>query len=226
MRPNIYKIGYWSGLIAFAFAVSFVVVQLLQVLGILNFPWDEILIYSTSLGIVFPFVIAMLTLHYATPVEKKFWSHGGLLFTLLYSFFVTANYVVQLATVLPHKMNGTIDVVALLDQTPHSVFWDYDALGYIFMGLAMLMAVPVFEKKSFQKWVRLAFILNFLVTPLISFVYFYPGYSNSILMLGLPWAITAPGAMLMLALFFKKQNRENFQKSIALKEKKKSPAIV
>jgi hypothetical protein len=26
----------------------------------------------------------------------------------------------------------------ILDQTPHSLFWDIDELGYIFMGLATL----------------------------------------------------------------------------------------
>ena len=48
--------------------------------------------------------------------------------------------------------------------------WDFDGLGYIFMGLATLIAVPAFEKHGFQKWVRIAFIANALLTPLITFV--------------------------------------------------------
>jgi hypothetical protein len=70
----------------------------------------------------------------------------------------------------------------------------------------MLFALPVFEKTGFQKWVRLSFLANGLMTPLISIVYFYPVYSERLLMLGMPWGITAPLAMLMLALYFKKQN--------------------
>jgi hypothetical protein len=204
MTPAVYKTGYWSGLIAFGATTAFVIVQLLQLLRVFHFPYDEILIYSTSLCIVVPFLLAILALHYITPKEKQFRSHAALLFAVLYAVFVTANYVVQLATVIPAKLNGTAAAIHVLDQTPHSLFWDFDALGYIFMGLATLAALPVFERKGFEKWVRLSFWANALVTPLITFVYFYPQFSEKLLLLGLPWGITAPMAMLMLALHFKK----------------------
>jgi len=42
-------------------------------------------------------------------------------------------------------------------------------------------------------------------TPLIAFVYFYPEFSEKLLLLGIPWTITAPMAMLLLAIFFKKK---------------------
>ncbi|MCC7158126.1 MAG: hypothetical protein LC117_00570 [Bacteroidia bacterium] len=204
MNKTINKVGFWAGLIAFASTMVYVIVQVLQVMGILAFPLDEILIYGTSLCIVIPFIIEMLALHYVTPDEKKFWSHASLIFSIIYSVFVTANYVVQLATVIPMKLKGAEDEIRILEQTPHSLFWDFDALGYIFMGLAMFIAVPIFEKRGFQKWVRIAFLANAIVTPLITFVYFYPTYSNKLLFLGFPWGITAPLAMLMLALLFKR----------------------
>lgn len=150
MDKAINKIGYWSGLLAFCAAIAFVVVQLLQVAGAIHFPMDEILIYGSSLCIVIPFIMEMLALHYITPNEKKFWSHGALIFTVLYAVFVTANYVVQLATVIPMKIKGTADSINIIMQTPHSMFWDFDALGYIFMGLATLMAFPVFKKHGLQ----------------------------------------------------------------------------
>ncbi len=154
--------------------------------------------------IVVPFVLEMLALHYITPYDKKYWSHAALIFTIIYAVFVTANYVVQLATVIPMTLRGTADQIQILVQTPHSLFWNFDAIGYISMGIAMLLAVPVFEKKGFQKWVRAWFIANALVTPLISFVYFYPDFSERILLLGLPWVVTAPMAMLFLAIMFKR----------------------
>lgn len=205
MNQTIHKTGFWSGLTAFAATLAYVVVQLLQLAGILHFPLDEILIYGTSLCIVIPFILEILALHYVTPDAKKFWSHGALIFTILYAVFVTANYVVQLATVIPAKLKGAADELQVLEQTPHSLFWDFDALGYILMGLAMLTAIPAFEKRGFQKWVRISFLANALVTPLISFVYFSPTYSEKLLALGFPWGITAPLAMLMLAMMFKKR---------------------
>ena len=208
MNSTINKIGFWSGLIAFIATISYCIVQILQMYSVLSYPYDERLIYGTSLCIVIPFVLEMLALHYITPDEKKFWSHAALIFTILYAVFVTANYVVQLATVIPMTLKGSLDEVRILQQTPHSLFWDFDALGYIFMGLATLFAIPVFNRSGFQKWVRMAFIANALVTPLISIVYFYPDYSLDLLILGFPWAVTAPLFMLLLALMF----RKNFRK--------------
>lgn len=208
MNQSIYKVGFWSGFFAFVSTVAYGVAQILQVIGVLHNPWSGILIFGFSLCIVIPFVLEILALHYAAPDNKKFWSHAALIFTVLYSVFVTANYVVQLATVIPMTLKGALDEVRILDQTPHSLFWDFDALGYIFMGLATLFAVPVFERQGFQKWVRGIFLANGLVTPLISFVYFYPNFTDKLILIGLPWLITAPGSMLLLALWF----REKFLK--------------
>lgn len=205
MDKTIAHYGFWSGFIAFLSALAFVVVQVLQVLGLLKFPYDEIFIYSTSLCIVIPFVLEILAIHYVTANEKKFWTHGALLFSVMYAIFVISNYVVQLATVIPMKIRGEGDKIRILEQTPHSLFWDFDALGYIFMGLSMLMAVPAFEKQGFQRWVRISLLANALVTPLIAFVYFYPVFSVALLFLGFPWGITAPWAMLMLALMLRKK---------------------
>ena len=72
MNNTIYKFGFRSGLFAFFSALAFVIVQLLQVVGALSFPLDEILIYVTSLGIVIPFVLEILALYYITSEDKKF----------------------------------------------------------------------------------------------------------------------------------------------------------
>jgi len=204
MNRKVYKVGFWVGIVAFGSNAAFVLVQALQLLGILSYPFDEILIYGFSLCIVIPFLLEMLALHYVTPNDKKYWSHAALIFTIIYSVFVTANYVVQLATVIPMTLKGASNQISILIQTPHSLFWDFDAIGYISMGLATLLAVPVFEKQGFQRWVRISFLANALVTPLIAFVYFYPEFSERLLLLGVPWVITAPMAMLLLAIMFKK----------------------
>ena len=206
MNKTIYQVGFWSGIIAFSSTIAFVVVQILQILGFLHYPLDEILIYGFSLCIVLPFLLEMLALHHVTPDEKQFWSHAALIFTVLYVAFVSANYVVQLATVIPMTLKGTADEIQILKQTPHSLFWNFDAMGYIFMGLATLFAVPVFEKQGFGRWVRYSFITHSLVTPLIAFVYFYPHFSERLLFIGIPWAITAPASMGLLALKFKQDS--------------------
>lgn len=211
MDRTIYKIGFWSGLFAFVSALAFVIVQLLQVAGVFIFPLDERLIYVTSLCIVMPFVLEILALHYMAVVDKKIYSHAALIFSILYAVFVTANYVVQLATVIPMQLKGALQEVQVLKQTPHSLFWDFDALGYIFMGFATFFAIPVFERRGFQKWVRISFSANALATPLIAIVYFYPTFSARLFILGYPWGITAPLAMLMLTILFAKKLKTSIQ---------------
>jgi hypothetical protein len=206
MNKIIYKIGFWSGLIAFTSTIAFTVAQILQLLGVLSYPLDEILIYGFSLCIVIPFLLEMLALHHISPTEKKFWSHAALIFTVLYVAFVTANYVVQLATVIPMTLQGASDEILMLKQTPHSLFWDFDAIGYIFMGFATLFAIPIFEQQGFQRWVRYSFLVHSLVTPLIVFVYFYPNFSEKLLLIAIPWGITAPVSMLLLAIMFKQDS--------------------
>lgn len=199
MVRSVSEVGYRSGLAACAATVAFDAVQILQLAGVLTFPLDEILIYGTSLCIVVPLILAFVALHHTTAPVRRFWTHAALVFIAIYAVFVTANYVVQLATVIPAQLRGAGDSVALLAQTPHSLFWDFDAVGYIAMGLATLVAIPALGTEGFERLVRIAFLAHTLVTPLIAVVYFYPTYSETLLMLGLPWAFTAPLFMFMLA---------------------------
>jgi hypothetical protein len=205
LARTISQVGYWAGLTAFTSAIAYDVAQILQIVGVLRFPLDEILIYGTSLCIVVPFVLEILALHHLTSHDKRFWTHASLVFTTIYAVFVTANYVVQLATVIPAKLSGASEAIRVLEQTPHSLFWDYDAVGYVSMGLATLFAVPALSNVGFERWVRFSLIANALVTPLISIVYFYPTFSTKLLFLGFPWAITAPLFMLMLALMLRRR---------------------
>jgi len=209
LTRDIGKFGYWSGMAAFTSTVAYGVVQILQVGGLLRFPADEILIYGTSLCIVVPFILEMVAFHHLTPPGKQFWTHAALVFTAMYAVFASANYVIQLATVIPAKLRGGSEAIRILEQSPHSLFWDFDAVGYVAMGLACLLAVPAVDGVGFDRWVRRSLIANALVTPLIAVVYFSPTFSTKLLFLGFPWVITAPLFMLMLALMLRRRQSAN-----------------
>lgn len=197
--PTLGRIGFRAGLAAFTATVAYDLVQILQVVGLLHFPIDEILIFGTSLCIVVPFVLETLALHYSTPGDKRFWTHAGLIFTTMYAVFGTANYVVQLTTVIPAKLRGAGDTVRVLEQTPHSLLWDFDAVAYIAMGLATLVIIPALRNTGLERRVRLACMANVVATVLAGVVYFHSTYSYKLLLLGFPWGITAPLFMLLLA---------------------------
>jgi len=194
------RIGFRAGLAAFGATLAYVVVQVLQVVGVLHFPLDEILIFGTSLCIVLPFVLEMVALHYSSPAQRRFWTHAALVFTTMYAVFATANYVVQLTTVIPAKLRGAADGVRLLEQTPHSLCWDFDAIAYISMGIAVLAVIPALGDSAVERRVRAAGIAHAVATVLSAIVYFSPTYSNTLLLLGSPWGVTAPLFMLLLGL--------------------------
>ena len=199
MAIRISDAGYWSGVVAATATATYGLVQVLQVAGLLPFPADEILIYGSSLCIVVPFILEMVAFHHLSTGDARYWTHAAVIFSVVYAVFVTANYVVQLATVIPARLHGAGDALRLLEQTPHSLFWDFDAIGYIAMGLATLVAIPALEPVGVERLVRRSFIAHALVTPLIAVVYFAPTFSTTLLFLGFPWAITAPLFMWRLA---------------------------
>ena len=214
-RAEVARFGFWSALVALAGAVGYIVSVPLQTFNVVGPLQDSVIAFASSLIIPTPFLLAMLALHHLVPTEKKFWTHAALLLAVVYTTYNTLNYVVQLVTVIPagyswtfEDQQGTIGPLSLLNQTPHSLFWDVDGLGYIFLNLATLLAVPALEKRGAQRWVRLFFLANALITPLFALTYFSPTYSVPVLMLGgIPWAITVPGCLLSLALFLRRESR-------------------
>ncbi len=214
MKKTLLTIGFWSAVVAFLGAVGYMLSAALQVFNLLGPLEDSILAFATSLMMPVPVLLAMLVLHSLMTDEKKFWTSAAVAFAIIYTTYNTLNYVVQLATVIPAGYTwtfanpaGTPGPLAILNQTPHSLFWDVDALGYIFLSLATLFAFPIFEKRGLQNWVRGFFLANALIIPLFGIAYFYPGYSVGQLLFGLPWGITVPGSLLLLALYFRSESR-------------------
>jgi hypothetical protein len=221
-RAEVARFGFWSALVALAGAVGYIVSVPLQTLHVVGPLQDSVIAFASSLIIPTPFLLAMLALHHVVPTEKRFWTHAAVLLAVVYTTYNTLNYVVQLVTVIPagyswtfEDQQGTIGSLSLLNQTPHSLFWDVDGLGYIFLNLATLLAVPALEKHGAQRWVRSFFLANALITPLFAITYFSPTYSVPVLMLGgIPWAITVPGCLLSLALFLRRESQVLPQPSV------------
>ncbi|MCC8426410.1 hypothetical protein [Mucilaginibacter sp. UR6-11] len=207
MKKQVAIWGMYSALAAFLSAGGYGIIQILQVAGVLTYPLDARLIYGFSLAIAPAFLLAMLAFHYYVPAEQRFWSHAALLFTVLYAAYVILMYGVQLATVIPASLKDPQET--LLTVKPHSFFWTIDALGYICMDIATFLAAFALKKDGPSRWLRRFLLANGLVVPLIAVAYFYPHFSTGILLIGAPWLITAPGSMLLLALYFRNELKIN-----------------
>jgi hypothetical protein len=206
------RFGFYTALVAFLAASGYCVVQVLQVFDFIRFPVADILIYGFSLFIAVPFMLSILALHHSVPFGKKIWSHASLVLAVMYAVYASFVYVVQLATVVPKMIDNNSGSIQVLVMEPHSFFWSLDALTYICMGLSTLFGAFAFQKEGKERIVRWFFLANAMLTPIVGFVYFFPEFSTSLLWIASPWMVTAPGSMLLLALYFRKrQTRERIE---------------
>jgi hypothetical protein len=194
-------LGFFASAAAFIAVVGYGVAQSMQVLQIVTYPLADILIYSFSLGISVPFLIAMLVLHDTVAARQRLWTNGALLFGAMYVTYVVLMYTVQLSVVIPKSMLSPSE--GLLGVAPQTLFWDIDALGYVSMGIASLFAGLSLERTGPGIWARRFLLAHAAITPIIAFIYFYPHFSVGVLLLGLPWLITASGSLVALASYFR-----------------------
>jgi hypothetical protein len=181
-------------------AAGYSIVQILQLLAVLTFPWDEILIFGFSLGIPVPFVIAMIALHHTAPAERRIWTHCAVVLAAMYATLVTIVYSTQLAVVVPAKLAGNAAAMQGLTVSAGTFMWVIDGAGYILMGLATLFAAGAFTADSKHRWLRRFLIANGLIDPVILAVYMFPW----LLPAGGLWIITAPGSLWLLARYFRR----------------------
>jgi hypothetical protein len=196
---TINRLGFWSALPAFVFSLTFVI----GALAGFPKPWDVYIPIGASLLLALFFVVLMVAAHYAVENDKKIWSHLGIAFALLYAALVSIVYVTWIFVVEPHVLRGEADKVALLVFAPGSFLQILDGLGYSLMMVAAFFTGFAFSNRGLERWIRWAGIANgvFAIPVFLSYVY----YS---FILGVWWGITIPAFVLLLAIYFRRLDRE------------------
>jgi hypothetical protein len=191
-------LGFWAAMVSFAAASGYSVAQIMQVLGLLKFPLDEIMIFGFSIFIATPFVIAIAALHYAVPAEKRVWTHTAATLAAMYATLVSLVYMTELFVTVPARMNGAAAQVAAITLSEHSFFWAIDALGYVLMSIAALLAAGALSWRGLQGWLKLFLVLHGLQAPVIVLIMWHP----DLLLWGSGWMLTGPGMMMLMAIYF------------------------
>jgi len=101
---------------------------------------------------------------------------------------------------MPHTLRGEAEEVALLRYVPKSFMTGIDALGYASMSLATLFAAPVFRKSKLERWIRILFILNGLIAPVILMAQIYPRVAYA----GATWILTLPLSSILVTILFRR----------------------
>ncbi|HSD65037.1 MAG TPA: hypothetical protein VLB50_14635 [Ignavibacteriaceae bacterium] len=213
VSQNENKLGYWSAFFASLFSIIYIIGQLgewFNLMGSGGGPENA----STALGIIVllipslllapSFALLILCVHYYAPVDKKIWSHAGILFAVVYTVMVSINYYVQLSLVVPHMLNGEIESIRPFLFTPFDSFiYSVDVLGYSFMSLSTLFTAFVFTGGGLERTARKFLIANGLLIPfLLLQIYIHPLIWPASL-----WAITFPGSTITLAILFKRNGK-------------------
>lgn len=83
MNKLISRFGFWSAILSFVFGVGYIVAQGADYAGIPGKPWDLITLMFPSIVLASSFVIMMVSIYYYASVERKIWSHVGVIFATI-----------------------------------------------------------------------------------------------------------------------------------------------
>ena len=209
---SVYKLGFWSAVLAAVFSVAYDIGQIVEWLGLMGSgggPENDstwyglvvLLVPSLFLGI--SFVVMLGSIHRQAPADRRIWSQTGLMFAIMYGTLICMNYFVQLTLVAPAIYRGDISdsIRPFLFNVFNSFTYSVDLLGYSFMSLSTLFAAFVFIGPGLEKKVRWFLIANGLIMPFIALQTFY----HPLIWGASLWAITLPGATISLAVLFRRK---------------------
>lgn len=207
------RLGAWCAALAAILSLLFAVLALAFPAS----PWAGIEVYAETfatrqmlsmvpaLALAPVTVLAFAGLHSLVTPEKRFWSLSAFGFAVVYTTIVAANYLIQLHAVRLGLLYRQLDGLTLLAMPNlRSVFFSLEAIGYGFLGLSTLVAAPVFSAGNIETWIRRLFVLNGASS--LFGVVVAPFDFPMIIFAGLAlWVIIYPMAMVLLALWFRRQ---------------------
>ena len=204
------RAGFWSGLLATLFSVTYIIAQLAEWAGWLgsaggpsssSTPLGIVLLLTPSILLGPSFLVLMVSLHRAAPAEGRVWSQAAVSFATAYMVLVGVVYFVQLTFVAPRITAGRTEGIELLLFTPFdSFFYAVDILGYSFMSIATAFAALALTDEPLERRIRAALIANGLILPFLVFQLFVP----SLIWVASAWAITFPLSTVLLTMYFRR----------------------
>ncbi len=220
LEKSTLRIGYWSALIL---AVLVLFIDLGMIISTIIYPMTKItsiesysasftswqmLPFIPSLILVPSFVVLMLSIHYYASPEKRFFSQLGFSFGVICAAILGIHYYLQLTILRRGLLNGeTSGLWLLAAPNPNSLFWALSALGYGFMGFALLASSFVFSSRS-QGKLKTLLVVNGLVG-----IMFLVGNALDIFLTNILasfiWGVLFPVACILLASNFKHAQKQS-----------------
>ncbi|NJM67200.1 MAG: hypothetical protein HC851_16760 [Acaryochloris sp. RU_4_1] len=210
VSPSTKTVGFWSAVLATVFSITYIVGQFAEWLGLLgsqggpasgSTPLGLVVLLTPSLFLASSFLMLCVSIYQLTPSDRKIWSHAAVVFATIYAALISIVYFVQLTLVAPRVARGQIEGIEVFLFVPFDSFlYAVDILGYSFMSMATLFAAQVFTGRGLHRVVRLFLIANGLLLPFIALQMYF----HSLIWVAALWAVTFPGSMWTLAIFFRR----------------------
>lgn len=214
MNNLVRQLGFWATAII---ALLVILIDVGMILSAVLFPMTTIssieayassfnslqmLPFIPSLLLAPMFVIMMLCIHYYASDDRKVLSQLGFSFALICAVVLSIHYYIQLTFVQQGILNNELaGVWQFAAPNPHSFFWTLAALGYGFMGIALLCAAPVFAAKT-ERAIKWLFIANGVVG-----IGFLIGNAMGVFMVNIfasfVWGVLFPIAAILVAKKFR-----------------------
>jgi hypothetical protein len=208
--PSTKAVGFWSAVSATAFAVTYVVGQIAEWLGLMGSGGGAenastalglVVLLTPSLFLGSSFLLMMVAIHQVSAPDKKVWSSAALVFATGYAVLISINYFVQLTWVTPRLVDGRIAGLEQFLFVPFDSFlYAVDILGYSFMSVATLCAALVFTGKGVERIARWFLLSNGLLLPFIALQMYW----HSLIWIAALWAVTFPGSTWAVAILFRR----------------------
>ncbi len=192
------KLGYWSALLIALLVIlidagmiaSNILYPITSITNIeqyaAQFSSLQMLPFIPSLILAPVFVVLMLCIYHTAPEDKKLLGQLGFSFAVICGAILSLHYYIQLTVVRQGLLSNELaGLWQFATPNPYSLFWTFAALGYGFMGFAVLSIALIFYEKADRpiKWllvangvVGVAFLVGnalglFVVNILASFIW-------------------------------------------------------
>lgn len=168
-RPSnlVQQIGFWSAACLTALCALELVLQGVMFATLTNGAIENNTAYyftQTAAFFTAPlFVVLMACLFFVAADESKIFALISFGFAICYAVLGGINYYVQVTAVRLAALNGGLDLVAPFLMPNLSVMFAFDILGYFFLTLSMLAAVPLFRGKGIERRLRWVLVVNFII---------------------------------------------------------------
>ncbi len=210
LSPAARALGFWSAAGATVLSLTYVAGQLAEWLGWLgsaggpesaSTPLGLAVLLTPSLLLGPAFLLMVVSIHELASPERRVWSLAAMAFATAYLVLTGVTYFVQLAWVTPRLAAGRIAGMEPFLFVPFDSFlYAVDILGYSFMSVATLLAVPVFTGPGVARIARRFLMANGLLLPFLALQMYWHG----LIWIAAAWAITFPGATWSVAVLFRR----------------------